>query len=142
MACSTCGGTVVSSSVSVSGSNCSKSGKVDSKTCRCDTNPFIPSCETQQALAQCVKTMFCDLLRCVGDAIEQAVEKQDPTKVNPFVRCLETAVVSFAECVPDALCGPKVTPPPAQGQLPCEFAVEDEQQLSVSATKPTWSSVQ
>jgi hypothetical protein len=88
-------------------------------------NPFIPSCETQQALAQCLKQVVCDVLRCLA----HAVTPPPPTGKNTLSNCLLTAVATFAECVPDALCGPRTTPP-TTAELPCDFAVEEE--LSVN----------
>ena len=123
MACTACGAGQTTTTTAMTPYTAAPALK-SRQTPKCP-NPFIPSCETQQALAQCVKTVICDVLRCLADAVTPPPASSSNTLVN----CLRTAVASFAECVPDALCGPRATPP-ASPELPCDFAVEE--QLSVN----------
>ncbi len=130
MACSVCGGshTTTATPAATTTAMTKPSTKSTCEVGPCCPNPFVPSCETQNALAQCVKTAFCDVLRCLADLLKADLTPPAGTKANP-IDCLKTAIVSFAECVPDALCGPKATPPPIDDALPCDFAVEEQRSL-------------
>ena len=55
-----------------------------------------------------------------------ALPRWDTSNTPTAVR---TAVCSFAECVPDALCGPRAKPPAIGTDLPCDFALEEEKSV-------------
>jgi hypothetical protein len=78
-------------------------------------------------LAQCLKQVICDFLRCTHEAFcPDGDFKVPPQGAGQALRdCLGHAACSALECIPDALCGPKGQLPPKQDDLPCNFAVED-----------------
>jgi hypothetical protein len=127
MACAACssGAASAASSASASSTALAKTSST-TKAATCP-NPFIPSCETKEALAQCLKQVVCDVLRCLGEAVKASAPP--PSNAPTLKDCLRTAVVSFAECLPDAICGPVGALPPVT-DLPCDFAVEAD--LSVN----------
>lgn len=96
--------------------------------------PWRPSCETQDALRDCVKVALCDLLRCVSDTLcpdgvfDMANFRDrgddEPSVGEELVNCFGQALCSFMHCLPDALC-PEVGPGRAPIDcLPCDYAVE------------------
>jgi hypothetical protein len=99
-----------------------------------DRNPFLPSRQTQEALAQCIKQAVCDVLTCLEEAICPRGESREIRQLTTrsLENCLLTALCSFARCVPKAICPPKVATCTVIDVLPCDFAVEES--LSVAET--------
>jgi hypothetical protein len=95
---------------------------------KCPT--FAISCETKEALRDCVKTAVCDFLQCVADTLcpdgrfDSDVFK-NPETCKQLVDCVGQLACSFMHCVPDALCEPKCEALPAPIEcVPCDYAVE------------------
>jgi hypothetical protein len=95
--------------------------------------PCRISCETKDALRECVKVAVCDFLRCFADTFCPDGE-YDPKifasdKFGELLKgCFGQMVCSIAHCIPEALCPePEECPPPAVAPdcLPCGFAVEN-----------------
>src|SRR5436190_16958134 len=96
--CTTCGTTSIT--------------KNKAKNQECVEDPWF-SCDECNALKRCVKTVVCDVLRCLADALctpqEATFDNNTGLRTNSQFRspdgtmlldCLRTAVCSFAECVP------------------------------------------
>jgi hypothetical protein len=94
---------------------------------RCDPNPWIPSCETQNALAACLKQVICDFLRCVNQTVceDGKLNLRDDNLGRKLVDCIGVAACGALACIPDALCPVPPAQPPAVDDLPCNFAVEE-----------------
>jgi len=122
--CSGCGG---------GGGGCSCGSKSTRTYDREQCPTFAISCETKNALRDCVKVALCDFARCLADALcpdgryDSAIwqgQKGEDTqkKLND---CIGQLACSFLHCLPDALCPPEdCVPPPPVECLPCGFAVE------------------
>lgn len=99
---------------------------------------FAISCETKQALRECVKVALCDFARCATEALcpdgryQPAPPEIDATTGQPVVDrtqnlidCIGQLACSFLGCLPEALCPPPCPPPAAEPDcLPCDYAVE------------------
>jgi hypothetical protein len=116
-----------------SGETCASCGCATAPATRTYDNcpTFRVSCETKQALKDCVKVAVCDFLRCVVDAYcpdgRFVPERLGNKKLQQEVyKCVGQLACSFAHCVPDALCPPDPCPPaPTRvDYLPCDYAVE------------------
>ena len=97
---------------------------------RCDPNPWIPSCETQNALAECLKQVICDFLRCVNRTVceDGKLDLKGRDLGDKLIECVGVAACGALQCIPDALCPVVPAPPPADDDLPCNFAVEESGQ--------------
>jgi hypothetical protein len=106
---------------------------------------FAISCETKQALRDCAKVAFCDLLRCVSETlcpdgqfdVERFSTKPPPVIVPggsaattpqrtlqaELLNCVGQALCTFMHCVPQALCPEPCDRAPVDC-LPCGYAVE------------------
>lgn len=85
---------------------------------------FSVSCETRWRIRDCLKTSFCDLLRCMGDELCEREEGKKPD----LGKCLEDFLCSFLQCLPDAICPPQdhcapACPPKTIDACHCNFAV-------------------
>jgi len=104
------------------------------KTYDADCPTFAISCETKQALRDCVKVALCDFLRSISDTLcpdgHFDSDVFDPEK-NPqlgknLIDSVGTLACSFMHCVPDALCPPACEEPAKHvDYLPCGYAVEN-----------------
>ena len=88
-------------------------------------NPFVPSCDTRNALAQCLKVAICDFLWCFEQRVCES-GKPDFKELGPtLIQCLGTFLCSAARCIPETLC------PPPEGEcevplcMPAGFATEE-----------------
>lgn len=92
---------------------------------------FAISCETKQALRDCIKVALCDFLRCATDTfcpdgrfdLERLKREQDqlPTQL---INCVGQLACSFMHCVPEVLCPEPCKPKTTVDVLPCDYAVE------------------
>lgn len=90
---------------------------------------FTVSCESRWRLRNCLRTVICDMLYCLGQHIcEDGTLKEEIELGDALGDCLKAGLCSLVQCVPDALCGPrgpeKVETP---CHSPCDFAVEEWQ---------------
>lgn len=96
-------------------------------TRKCDPHPWKPSCETQTALASCMKQVICDFLRCVDRNLcpDGHLNLRDEELGSKLIDCLGDTICGALHCIPEALCPEPPAAPPAQDDLPCNFAVEE-----------------
>lgn len=91
---------------------------------------FAISCETKQALRDCVRTALCDMLKCLSETMCPD-GKFDISNVQgnaqlrtDLINCVGQAACSFMHCLPEALCPEPCEPAAPVDCLPCGYAVE------------------
>jgi hypothetical protein len=119
------------------GCGCSGCSKSEPRTKTYDSEKcptFSISCETKDALRECVKVALCDLLRCVSGTLcpdgrfdsDIFDSTKNPDIGKQLIDCVGQAACSFMHCLPDALCPPACDDKPDSHVdcLPCGYAVE------------------
>ena len=95
-----------------------------------DCPTFAISCETKQALRECVRTALCDMLRCLSETMcpdgkfDINTLQGNPQLRKDLINCLGQAACSFMHCLPEALCPEPCEPAAPVDCLPCGYAVE------------------
>ena len=116
------------------GCGCSGCGSCAPKTYTYDSSQcptWTISCETKNALKDCVKQALCDFARCVTDTLCPG-GRYDPKVIasretrQELADCVGQLACSFLHCLPDALCPPDDcgTPQVPADCMPCGYAVE------------------
>ena len=91
---------------------------------------FAISCETKQALRDCVKVAFCDFLRCASETLcpdgrfDLAQLSERKELQSDIINCVGQLACSFMHCVPEALCPDACETEAPADCLPCDYAVE------------------
>ncbi len=94
---------------------------------KCQPSPWKISCETQNALADCLKQVICQFLISLDNAV-CATGQPDFSNLGPKLgKAAGAALCGALECIPAALCPPQPAQPQACDDLPCNFAVEEPQ---------------
>jgi hypothetical protein len=98
-----------------------------------DCPTWAISCETKQALRDCVKVALCDFLGCLAetlcpdgkfdlDALKERNKEQELQ--TELINCVGQLACSFMHCIPDALCPETCETATPVDCLPCGYAVE------------------